>query len=85
MKRINKAPGPMAPAPPRGGAQRIIRQVTANTLGGVGAIAFAAFVVGGVWYSIEARKPRIVVIDQRGGGDSAEEAPPSLPQAGPKA
>ena len=84
MKRINKAPGPMAPAPPRGGAQRIIRQVTANTLGGVGAIAFAAFVVGGVWYSIEARKPRIVVIDQRGGGDSAEEAPPSLPQAGPK-
>ena len=84
MKRINKAPGPMAPAPPRGGAQRIIRQVTANTLGGVGAIAFAAFVVGGVWYSIEARKPRIVVIDQRGGGGSVEEAPPSLPQAGPK-
>lgn len=49
-------------------------------MGSVGALAFVAFVAGGVWYSVEARKPRIVVIHEGGGGSSQPEGQP-LPQA----
>lgn len=83
MKRpSSKKPAPMAPAPRRGGAKRIVRQAKANTIGGVGALAFVAFVVGGVWYSIEARKPRVMVVRQAPSGDgSQQQQQQSIPQA----
>ena len=92
MKRRNSkvpgarppSPGPARPAPGRGGATRFVRAAKANTIGGVGALAFAAFVVGGVWYSIEARKPRVIVIRQDDGGEGAAGQAPPLPQAAAK-
>lgn len=89
MKRSNSkapgarppSPGPLPPAPRRGGATRIVRAAKANTIGGLGAVAFAAFVVGGVWYSVEARKPRVIVVRQDGGADASAGQAQPLPQA----
>jgi len=84
MKPRKKIPAPIASAPRRvGSGARLVRQAQAHALGSVGAIAFVAFVVGGVWYKIESKKTRVVVVRQAESA-SGQEGPAERPEAAPK-
>jgi hypothetical protein len=63
MKPKRRTPAPVSSAyRPASNATRIIRRVQANATGSVAAIAFAALVAGGVWYKVESKKTRVIMV-----------------------
>ncbi|MCW1912480.1 hypothetical protein OJ996_02775 [Luteolibacter sp. GHJ8] len=63
MKPKRRTPAPVSSGPrPLSASARFVRRAQANATGSVAAFAFMAVVAGGVWWKMESKKTRVIMV-----------------------